>query len=77
VNWFKKQIVGVVVKRILKEVLMLTSLAGYKTYIVAIVVAVMTAVYQLGYIDQSTYQTALGWLGAAGLATLRAGIGSK
>ena len=76
-NWLKKWLVGKVIRQLLKEVLMLTFLSGYRTYIVAIVVAVVTGVYQLNYIDLTTYQTVLGWLGAAGLATLRAGIGSK
>jgi len=76
-NWLKKWLVGKVIRQLLKEVLMLTFLSGYRSYIVAVLVAIATAAYQLNYIDLSTYQTVLGWLGAAGLATLRAGIGSK
>lgn len=53
---------------------MLDFLKGYRTYIIAVLVGILTAVYQLNYIDLDTYQTALGWLGAAGLAALRAGV---
>lgn len=51
-----------------------SALKGKKTYIVALLVAVATAAHQLGYIDAAMYTTALGLLGAGGLATLRAGV---
>lgn len=70
-KWYEK----VVGKYILRRFLMLDFLKGYRTYIIAVLVGVLTAVYQLNYIDLDTYQIVLGWLGAAGLATLRAGIG--
>ena len=49
-------------------------LSGKKTYVVAVLVAVVTAAHQLGKIDAATYTTLLGLLGAGGLATLRAGV---
>lgn len=51
-----------------------TMLAGYKTYIIAALVAAVTVAQQLGYLDAATAQTLLGLLGAGGLATLRAGV---
>ncbi len=48
------------------------KLKGNRTYIVAILVAVVTAAHQLGKIDTTLYTTLLGLLGAGGLATLRA-----
>lgn len=52
-------------------------LAGYKTYIVAFLVGVVTVMHQLGYIDADTYGVMLGFLGAGGLAALRLGIDSE
>ena len=48
--------------------------AGYKTYIIAALIAVATGVKYLGYIDDSMYQTLLALLGAGGLATMRASV---
>ncbi len=48
-------------------------LKGKKTYITAILVAVITGVQYLGLIDAATYTTLLGLLGAGGLAALRHG----
>lgn len=47
-------------------------LQGYRTYIIAALIGLATALHQLGYVDSTTYQTLLGVLGAGGLATLRA-----
>tara|TARA_Y100000310_G_scaffold220382_1_gene221900 strand:+ start:219 stop:380 length:162 start_codon:yes stop_codon:yes gene_type:complete len=49
-------------------------LAGKKTYIIAIIAAVLTVVVHLGYINQDIANTLFGLLGAGGLATLRSGI---
>jgi len=49
-------------------------LKGKKTYIIAALVGLATAIHQLGYIDTGMYQAILGFLGAGGLATLRAGV---
>jgi uncharacterized membrane protein len=48
-------------------------LQGKKTYIVAILIGVLSAVYSLGWIDQQAYQTLLGLLTGGGLATLKNG----
>ena len=47
---------------------------GYKTYIIAALAAAATGLHYLGYIDAGTYQTVIGFLGAGGLATLRAAV---
>lgn len=47
-------------------------LEGKKTYIVAVLAAGVVFAYSLGYIDDGTYQTLLGLLGAGGIATLGA-----
>ena len=47
-------------------------LAGKKTYIVAALAAGVVFAFSMGYIDESTYQTLLGLLGAGGIATLGA-----
>jgi hypothetical protein len=49
-------------------------LAGYKTYGVAGVMAALAFARAMDWLDESTYQTLLGLLGATGLATLRAGV---
>ena len=49
-------------------------LAGYKTYIVAALMALISMAYTAGLIDGTAYQAILGILGAGGLATLRAGV---
>ena len=53
---------------------MLTSLQGYKTYIVAALVGLVIALQQLGYITGDQAKTLLEILGAAGAATLAAKI---
>jgi hypothetical protein len=49
-------------------------LAGYKTYSIAALMAVLAFARAMGWLDEATYQTLLGLLGATGLATLRAGV---
>lgn len=49
-------------------------LSGKKTYICAILVALATFAYQLGWIDAATLSLLLGLFGAGGLAALRAGV---
>lgn len=53
---------------------MLTFLAGKKTYIVAILMGVITALEAAGMIDAETMQTILAVLAALGLTTLRSAI---
>lgn len=49
-------------------------LKGYKTYIMAGIMGVTTAVHHLGYIDGAMYSSILGLTGAGGLAALRDGM---
>ena len=49
-------------------------LSGKKTYIIAVLAGIVVAVQSLGYIDNDMATTILGFLGAGGLATLRAGV---
>ena len=49
-------------------------LSGYKTYLIAAAIGVVSAAHQLGYLDAQLYGTLLGLLGGGGLATLRAGV---
>lgn len=49
-------------------------LKGYKTYIVAILTAVITVLHSLGYIDDALYQTLLALLGAGAIGTVAAKI---
>ena len=49
-------------------------LAGYKTYIIAALSAVLVVVHTLGYIDEATYQGLLALLAAGGLSTVAAKI---
>lgn len=50
-------------------------LAGYKTYIIAALVAILAGLHAMGYIDEATYQTLLALLAAGGTATVAAKIG--
>lgn len=50
---------------------------GYKTYVVAAMIAAASVGKYLGYIDEVTYHTLLGLLGAGGAATLAAKINRK
>lgn len=47
---------------------------GYKTYIIAILTAVLTLLHSLGYIDDSLYQTLLALLGSGAIGTVAAKI---
>ena len=49
-------------------------LQGYKTYIVAALIAVVSIAHTLGYSDPATQQTLLGLLGAGAAATIAAKI---
>ena len=49
-------------------------LDGKKTYISAIVLALVTFAKAMSWIDQSSYELLLGVVGAGGLAALRAGV---
>jgi len=50
-------------------------LKGYKTYIIAALIAVLAGLHAMGYIDEATYQTLIALLGAGGLSTVAAKIG--
>ena len=47
---------------------------GWKTYAVAAAMGVATILKALGYIDEATYITIMGFLNGTGMATLRAGV---
>ena len=49
-------------------------LSGKKSYLVAIVMGLLSTAYALDWVDDATYQTLLGVVGALGLGTLRAGV---
>jgi hypothetical protein len=49
-------------------------MAGYKTYLFAVAIALATFAKVMGWIDEKTYDTILALLGAGGLAALRAGV---
>ena len=48
------------------------SLKGYKTYILAAIIGAATVAKALGYLDENTYNTLMGLLGAGTAATLAA-----
>ncbi|KKL67843.1 hypothetical protein LCGC14_2130910 [marine sediment metagenome] len=50
---------------------------GKKTYIVAVLIGIATTVRQLGFIDDEFFKAILVFLGAGGLAALRAGISKR
>lgn len=52
----------------------INMLAGYKTYIIAVLSAALVVVHTLGYIDEATYQNLLALLAAGGLSTVAAKI---
>ena len=52
-------------------------LSGKKIYIIAALIGLATTAMQMGYIDAEFYKAILVFLGAGGLATLRAGIAKK
>jgi len=47
-------------------------LSGYKTYIIAILLAAVTLAHSLGYINDQLYQALLALLSSGGLATVAA-----
>jgi len=49
-------------------------LAGKKTYITAVIIALVVFAYQSGLIDKTLYECIFGLLTALGLGTLRAGL---
>ena len=49
-------------------------LKGKKTYIVSAATAILVFLHSIGVIDEQTMTTLLGLFGAAGLASLRAGV---
>lgn len=49
-------------------------MAGYKTYLSAIILVVVSVLYWAGVITKAQYDVLFGIFGAAGLAALRAGI---
>lgn len=49
-------------------------LQGYKSYIVAALLAILAAAHALGYIDEATYQALLALLGAGAVSTVAAKI---
>lgn len=50
---------------------------GYKTYILATLIALVTFLYYAGFIDQPAFNSAVAFLGAGGLASLRAGVSKE
>jgi len=49
-------------------------LAGYKTYAVAVLMGLGASTYALGWIERSTFEALMAFLGAGGLAALRKGV---
>lgn len=49
-------------------------LSGWKTYLVAIALIILTGLHSMGYITDTLYATLQGLLAGGGLAALRAGI---
>ena len=70
-NWLERKVVVHYLNKFL-EGLSMNALQGYRTYIIAAMIGLVTVGHHLGYIDSITYQTLLGVLGAGGLVTLRA-----
>ena len=51
------------------------ALDGRKTYLISALMGLLTFVFGMGWIDQTTYLTAMGVLTPANLAALRSGVG--
>ena len=49
-------------------------LTGYKTYIIAVIIAILAAAKYLGYVDEGTFQALMGILLAGGLSTVHSAI---
>ena len=47
---------------------------SWKTYAVAVCLGLATVAKALGYVDENAYLTIMGFLNAAGLGALRAGV---
>jgi hypothetical protein len=69
-KWWKEVIQTALAIKEIQEMLQ-----GYKTYIIAAIVAVLAGLHAMGYIDEATYQTLLALLSAGGLSTVAAKIG--
>ncbi len=50
------------------------SLKGYRTYIIAALIGILSAAHFLGYVDQGTFETFTVLLTGGGLATLRSAV---
>lgn len=57
-----------------KENIMFTFLAGKRTYIIAVAVAVLAGLHQLGYVSDAMSASILTFLGAGAVGSLRAAI---
>lgn len=53
---------------------MFAQFKGSRTYIVASVIGILSALHFLGHIDNTTFQTFIALLTGGGLATLRAAV---
>ena len=53
------------------------QLKGYRTYIIAGLLALCAGLYALGVIDKETFEALMGALTGGGLATLRLAINNK
>jgi hypothetical protein len=53
---------------------MINALQDYKTYIVAVLTAVVTVAHMLGYIDDATYQALMALLASGAVATVAAKV---
>lgn len=49
-------------------------LAGYKSYIIAALIAILAGLHAMGYVDEATYKTLLALLGAGAVTTVAAKI---
>jgi hypothetical protein len=52
-------------------------LNGYKTYLVAALMVILSGLKAQGYIDANTYQTVMGLAGSLGIAFLRHGVSTE
>lgn len=73
ITYLKDRVWAKIYKRIKPSIMqkLIAFFDGKKTYITAAIVAILVFLHQAGFIDQQAYETLLGLLGAAGLATLR------
>lgn len=56
---------------------LIQKLKGKKTYIIAVVIGILTMLHSLGWIETTAYITLMGLLGGGGMATMRSGINNK